>query len=128
MDNLDNHHASVNQLAILIFYFVLIGLITILSYLQDTLEFNRWLVQVLLISLGVGVFVFMGSKYPKLSAQRGVLLAFSIGVMTIIPAVLMSLSFPDEFWTQYATIGLSMAAASLLGFIFIELSSRYLDR
>ena len=110
--------------AITIFYLVLLGVITLLDYTNHLLQFSYWGLQVGLVTLGVLLLVGIGWRFPDLSAQRGMLLAFSIGVLTIIPAVLMSLNPPNDFWPQYFTIGLSMAAGSFLGFLFINLVSR----
>jgi hypothetical protein len=61
---------------------------------------------------------------PDLTAARGVLLAFTIGVLTIIPAVLMGLGNIPGFWPQYFSIALGMSAGSFLTFLFLKLSKR----
>jgi len=45
-----------------------------------------------------------------------------VGVLTIIPAVLMSLGPSRDFWSQYFLIALGMAAGSFLGFVFVRLA------
>ena len=110
--------------AVTIFSVILIVVVTILDQVNRALRFSYWGLQVGLISLGVLALVIIGWRFPDLSAQRWVLLAFGIGALTIIPAVLMSLNPPGDFWSQYFTIGLSMAAGSFLSFLFINLISR----
>ena len=110
--------------AVLIFYAVLLVVITVVDYVNGVLVFGYWFVQLGLISIGVATLVLVGWRFPHLSAQRGVLLTFSVSVMTIIPGVLMSLNPQGDFWPQYFNIGLSMAAGSFLGFLFINLVSR----
>lgn len=110
--------------AILIFYIVLLAVITVIDAVNGVLTLSYWGTQVSLISLGISLLVITGWWIPHLSAQRGVLLTFAVGVITIIPGVLMSLNPPGEFWAQYFSIGLSMAAGSFLGFLFINLISK----
>ena len=110
--------------AVLIFYGVLVIVITLLDYVNGIMVLSYWGIQFALISVGVLVLAFIGWKFPYLSAQRWVLLAFGVGVLTIIPGVLMGLNPPGEFWNQYFSVGLSMAAGSLLGFLFINLIGR----
>ena len=110
--------------AIIIFYIVLLIVITIVDQANNVLTWPYWGIQAGLISVGIVVLVLIGWRFPYLSAQRGVLLTFSIGVLTIIPGVLMSLNPIGDFWEQYFTIGLSMAVGSFLGFLFINLFSR----
>ena len=113
--------------AVAIFYIVLLGVITFLDWVNHILTLSYWAAQVGLISVGVAVLVLVGWRFPHLSAQRGVLLTFAVGILTIIPGVLMSLNPSSQFWTQYFGIGLSMAAGSFLGFMFINLVSRMPD-
>jgi len=54
-----------------------------------------------LITLGVAIFAVVGIWTPDLSAARGVFLAFTVGILTIIPAVLMGLGRIPGFWPQY---------------------------
>lgn len=76
--------------------------------------------------LGMLVLAAIGIQFPELSAPRGAFLVFSVGILTLIPAVLLSLNPPADFWSQYFTIGLSMAAGSFLGFLFIRLMDKRL--
>ncbi len=107
--------------ATIVFYLVLVAVVTILDLINQFFSPGSWAVQIGLITLGVGILAVISRKFPDLSAQRGVFLAFGIGVLTIIPAVLLSLTPPGDFWGQYFTIGLSMAAGSFLGFLFVKL-------
>lgn len=110
--------------ATFVFYVVLLLTITLTDWANSVLTLQYWLVQAGLITLGVAIFVFVGYRFADLSAQRSVLLAFSVGIFTIIPGVLMSLNPPGEFWSQYFTIGMALGAGSFLGFVFIELANR----
>jgi hypothetical protein len=80
------------------------------------------------MTVGVAIFALIGWRMPNLTAEQSVLLAFTVGVLTIIPAVLMSLGQARDFWSQYFLIALGMAAGSLLGFVFVRLASRYASR
>lgn len=112
--------------AVTAFYLVLIFIITLLDWVNQVLSLQYWAVQIGLTTIGIAIFVIIGYKVPDLTAQRGVLLAFSVGVLTIIPAVLMGLNISGNLWEDYFTIGLSMAAGSFLGFLFIKLTSKVL--
>lgn len=110
--------------AIVIFYIVLLGVITFVDWVNNVLTVSYWLTQVGLITVGIVILVLVGWRFPHLSAQRGVLLTFAVGIVTIIPGVLMCLNPTGYFWSQYFSIGLSMATGSFLGFLFINLVSR----
>ena len=112
--------------AVTVFYLILIFIITLLDWVNQVLSLQYWSVQIGLTTIGIAIFVIIGYKIPDLTAQRGVLLAFSVGVLTIIPAVLMGLNISGNLWEDYFTIGLSMAAGSFLGFLFIKLTNRVL--
>ena len=106
--------------ATVIFYVVLLIVVLVLDWINHVIVWPYWAAQIGLITLGIGIFVLIGRKYPDLSAQRGVVLAFSVGILTIIPGVLMALNPPPNFWSQYFSIGLGMAAGSFLSFLFIR--------
>ncbi|MFN8454024.1 MAG: hypothetical protein U0401_05005 [Anaerolineae bacterium] len=110
--------------AFALFYLVLIVIVTVLDWAKHLLEPRYWGTQVGLITLGVGIFAIVGWRLPDLSATRGVLLAFTVGILTIIPAVLMGLGQFPGFWIQYFSISLGMAAGSLLTFLFLRFSNR----
>ncbi len=112
--------------AFLIFFAVLLVVVTVLDWQNNILLWQPWGVQTGLIVLGMLVLAAVGFQFPDLSAPRGAFLVFSIGILTLIPAVLLSLNPPGDFWTQYFTIGLSMAAGSFLGFLFIRLMDKRL--
>ena len=122
------NHPVVAWRATIFFYLVLVAVVTISDLLNKIMSPVNWAIQIVLITLGVGILAAIGKKFPDLSAQRGVFLTFGISVPTIIPAVLLSLNPPDGFWSQYFTIGLSMAAGSFLGFLFVKLYNRSRDK
>ena len=103
-----------------LFYIVLIGIVTFLDLYNNIFRLTYWGVQIALITLGVGIFAFIGLRFPEISAARGVLLAFSVGILTIIPAVLMGLGRIPGLWPQYFFIAFGMAAGSFLTFVFIK--------
>ena len=81
-----------------------------------------------LITIGVGVFVLVGLRAPELTAARGVLLAFTIGILTIIPAVLMGLGRIPGLWPQYFYIAFGMAGGSFLTYLFLRFSQRMIGK
>lgn len=111
-----------------LFYIVLVLIVSLLDTVNNVLKLSYWGVQVGLITIGVGVFGIIGIRVPDLSATRGVLLAFTIGILTIIPAVLMGLGRIPGLWPQYFYIAFGMAAGSFLSFLFIRLSRRITDK
>ncbi|MFQ5577149.1 MAG: hypothetical protein ACE5G8_09215 [Anaerolineae bacterium] len=117
-------HSKQAWRATVVFYVVLLLVITILDWANQVLQLGYWGIQVGLITIGIILLWLVGRRFPDLSAQRGVFLAFSIGVLTIIPGVLMALKPGQDFWGQYFSIGLSMAAGSFLGFLFIKFAGK----
>jgi hypothetical protein len=111
-------------IAFVLFYIVLVAIVSILDWFNHVLTLSYWGTQVGLITLGVGVFAVVGFLTPDLSAARGVLLAFTVGILTIIPAVLMGLGRIPRLWPQYFNIALGMAAGSFLFFFFLKLSKK----
>lgn len=77
-----------------------------------------------LLTLGVGLFAIIGTRMPDLSATPSILLAFTIGILTIIPAVLMGLGKIPSLWPEYFYIAFGMAAGSLLTFLSLKLSKK----
>lgn len=118
------HRPSASWAAFLLFYFILLVVTGILDYANGLLTFSYFGAQVGLITLGVGVFAVIGWRFPGIKPQQGVLLAFTIGVLTIVPAVLMSLGQIPGFWSQYFLVAFGMAGGSFLGFIFVRLAKR----
>lgn len=110
--------------AFLLFYIVLLLIVTILDWANHLLAWRYWSTQAGLVTVGVGIFALAGLWMPDLSAARGVLLAFTIGILTIIPAVLMGLGNIPGFWSQYFSIALGMAAGSFLTFLFLKLTQK----
>ena len=103
-------------------------IITILDWVNGLLTWEYWGTQIGLMTIGVAIFALVGWRMPNLTAEQSVLLAFTVGVLTIIPAVLMSLGQSRGFWSQYFLIALGMAAGSFLGFVFVRLAGRYASR
>lgn len=117
-------HGKSSWVAFALFYLVLLLIITVLDWFNRVLTISYWGAQAGLISLGVGVLAIVGARLPDLSAARGVFLAFTIGILTIIPAVLMGLGRIPGLWSQYFSVALGMAAGSLLTFIFLKFITR----
>ena len=111
-----------------LFYIILVLIVSILDMVNNVLRPSYWGTQVGLITLGVGVFLIVGIRLPDLSAARGVLLAFTVGILTIIPAVLMGLGRIPGLWPQYFYIAFGMAAGSFLSFLFIRFSRKISDK
>lgn len=109
--------------AFILFYLVLVVIVTVLDWANHLLTMRYWGAQVGLITLGVGIFALVGMLTPELSAARGVLLTFTIGILTIIPAVLMSLGIPN-LWPQYFYVAFGMAAGSFLSFLFMRFTKK----
>jgi hypothetical protein len=111
-------------IAFALFYLILGLIVTVLDLFNGVLTLNYWGAQIGLITLGVGVLAIIGLWLKDLTAARGILLAFTVGVLTIIPAVLMGLGRIPGFWTQYFSVALGMAAGSFLTFLFLFFSRR----
>jgi hypothetical protein len=117
--------ASVSWSAFLLFYVTLLIVTGILDWANGLLNWQYAAVQIGLMTVGVAVFALIGWRAPNLKAQQGVLLAFTVGVLTIVPAVLMSLRQAPEFWQQYFLVALGMAAGSFMGFLFVWFIDRF---
>ena len=124
---MDTDGQKISWIAFGLFYVVLIIMITVLDAVNGILSPAYWLLQVTLITVGVGVFLLIGYLVRNLTAAQGVLLAFAVGILTIIPAVLMGLGPIPGLWPQYFYIALGMAAGSFLTFLFINLFNRTSD-
>jgi hypothetical protein len=114
--------------AFILFYIVLLLIVSILDWVNRVLTLSYFATQAGLITLGVAIFVFIGLRMPDLSASRGVLLAFTVGILTIIPAVLMGLGRIPDLWPQYFYIAFGMAGGSFLTFLFLRFSKKLADR
>ncbi len=119
---------SASWSAFLLFYFVMLIIIAVLDWANDLLAWQYVSTQVGLLTVGVAIFAVIGWRIPKLKAEQGVLLAFTVGVLTIIPAILMSLGQTKGFWPQYFLIAFGMAAGSFLGFLFVRLAGRFTSK
>jgi hypothetical protein len=107
-----------------LFYVVLIGMVSILDYANEVLTFSYWGTQVGLITLGVGILALVSMRMNDLSAARGIFLTFTIGILTIIPAVLMGLGRIPGLWPQYFYIALGIATGSFFTFLFLKFSQK----
>ena len=116
-------HYTSSWIAFVLFYLVVILIISVLDWFNGILTLSYWGAQVGLVTLGVGIFAVIGIWTPDLSAARGVFLTFTVGILTIIPAVLMGLGLPD-LWPRYFNIAFGMAAGSFLFFLFMKLSKK----
>lgn len=116
--------ARSSWVAFALFYLVLLLIITVLDWFNYVLTLPYWGMQAGLITLGVGIFAVFGAWMPDLSAGRGVFLAFTVGILTIIPAVLMGLGRIYGLWTQYFSVAFGMAAGSFLTFLFLKFSKK----
>ena len=114
--------------AFALFYVVLLIIVSILDFVNGLFTASYFGLQAGLITLGVAIFVFIGLRVPELPASRGVLLAFTVGILTIIPAVLMGLGRIPNLWPQYFYIAFGMATGSLLTFLFLRFSRRLIER
>lgn len=110
--------------AFALFYIVLLVIVLVLDFINKVLTLSYFGLQAGLITLGVVIFAIVGARFPDLSAGRGVLLTFTIGILTIIPAVLMGLGRIPNLWPQYFYIAFGMATGSLLTFIFVKFSKK----
>lgn len=109
-------------IAFVLFYVVLILVISVLDRVYGLMSLNYWLTQVGLLTIGVTIFALFAYFMPNLSPTASILLAFTIGIMTIIPALLMSLGDIPHFWSYYFSTAGGMAAGSFLTFLFLAFS------
>jgi hypothetical protein len=114
--------------ALLLFYIVLVAIVSLLDTVNHVFRLSYWGMQIGLITVGVGIFALVAARMPDLSAARGVLLAFTVGILTIIPAVLMGLGRIPGLWPQYFYIAFGMAMGSFLSFLFVRLSRKINDK
>ena len=124
---MDTDGRNISWIAFGLFYIVLVIIVTVLDAVNGTLSLGYWSLQITLITVGVGIFLLVGYLVPNLSAAQGVLLAFAVGILTIIPAVLMGLGPVPDLWPQYFYIALGMAAGSFLTFLFVKFFNRTSD-
>jgi len=113
---------SASWAAFVLFFFTVIVVTVVLDWANGLLAMRHLAKQIGLITLGIGIFAIVGWRVPQLTAQQGVLLAFTVGALTIIPAVLMGLGEMPGFWSQYFLVALGMAVGSFLAFLFVRLS------
>ena len=111
-----------------LFYVVLIIIVSILDYANGVLRLSYWGTQIGLITLGVGILALISIRTHDLSAARGIVLTFTIGILTIIPAVLMGLGRIPGLWPQYFYIALGIATGSFFTFLFLKFSQKMTRR
>ncbi|MCB0192574.1 MAG: hypothetical protein KDJ65_11575 [Anaerolineae bacterium] len=107
-----------------LFYATLLLIVSVLDTVNAIFTLRLFMTQLGLITFGVGVFAATALVMPNLSATRSILLAFTVGILTIIPAVLMGLGRIPGLWPQYFYIALGMAAGSILTFFSLWYASR----
>jgi hypothetical protein len=111
--------------AFALFYVLMLIIMASLDWVNGVLRPTYYLAQVELLTLGVGIFALVGWRLPHIRAEHGALLAFTIGVLTIVPAILMSLNpMIEGFWSEYFLVAFGMASGSLLAFGFARLAAR----
>lgn len=107
-----------------LFYAVLLFIVSVLDTVNEILSLRLIIAQIGLITVGVGIFAVAAVVVPNLSAAWSIVLAFAVGILTIIPAVLMGLGQVPDLWPQYFYVALGMAAGSLLTFFSLWYAKR----
>ena len=123
-----SHKTSVSWIAFLLFYITMLAVTAILDCANGLLTFSYAAVQVGLISGGVAIFALVGWRTPHLRPEFGAMLAFTVGIFTIIPAILMSMGKIEGFWPQYFLVAFGIAGGSLMGFLFVYLTRKISQR
>ena len=113
---------SASWAAFVLFFLTMVVVTVVLDWANGLLAMRYLAIQIGLIILGVGVFALVGWRVPQITAQQGALLAFTVGALTIIPAILMGLGDMPGFWPQYFLVASGMAAGSFLALLFVRLS------
>ena len=111
--------------AFVLFYIVLLAIVLTLDSYNNVLSWTYFGTQAGLITSGVAVFAIAGMRMHDLAAVHGVFLAFTVGILTIIPAVLMGLGAIPNLWPQYFYIAFGMASGSFLTFLFMLFSKKF---
>lgn len=110
--------------ALVLFYLILVLIVSVLDNFNGLLTVPYLAIQVVLLTVGVLIFMIVGYNIPNMTPIAGVLLAFTVGVLTIIPAILMGIGDIPGFWRQYFSIAGGMAAGSFLTFLFLGFSRK----
>jgi hypothetical protein len=115
---------SSSWVAFALFYVAMMVGISFLDWVNQVFSWSLWLTQTILFTLGVIIFGLVGLRWPNLTPQASVVLAFTIGILTIVPATLMGLGPIEHLWPQYFLVAFGMAAGSILGFLFVHTFSQ----
>lgn len=116
--------SSKSWAALIMFYVVMLAVAGVLDWSNGLLKPEYALAQAGLISVGVGIFALIGWRLPRVTAEASVLLAFSVGILTIVPAILMGLGEVTGFWAHYFLVAFGMAGGSFLALVFVRLAAR----
>lgn len=111
-----------------LFYLTSLIIVSLLDDVNNVLTPSYWGAQVGLITVGVGLLALVGIRFPDISAGRTILLTFTIGILTIIPAVLMGLGRIPGLWPQYFYIAFGMATGSFLTLLFLNFSPKIMSK
>ena len=119
---------SVSWTAFVLFYLIMLVVAGILDWSNGLLTVSYAAVQLGLITVGVAIFGLVGWRAPDLRAEYSAMLAFTVGIFTIVPAILMSLGNLQGFWPQYFLVAFGMAGGGLMGFLFVYLTRKMTSR
>jgi hypothetical protein len=119
---------SISWIAFLLLFITMIVITGILDWVNGLLTPSYAGVQLGLITVGIAIFAVVGWRVPNLRAEYGAMLAFTVGIFTIVPAILMSLGKIAGFWPQYFLVAFGIAGGSLMGFAFVYLTRRISQR
>jgi hypothetical protein len=110
--------------AFALFYLAMTALVSFLDWANQVFYWPLWLTQMGLVTLGMIIFGLVSWRWPVISPQVSAVLAFTVGILTIVPATLMGLGPIEGLWPQYFLVAFGMAAGSILGFLFVHTFSQ----
>lgn len=122
------NRSSISWGAFGLFYVVILVVTAVLDQVNGVLTLAHLWPQLVLITTGVLIFALVGWRAPRFTPAMGVLLTFTVGILTIVPGVLLSLGQRSDFWAGYFLVAGGMAGGSSLGLLFIWLSARIRNR
>lgn len=128
MSSSTSNRSSISWGAFGLFYVVILVVTGVLDHVNGVLTFAHMWPQVVLITIGVLIFALVGWRAPRFTPAMGVLMTFTVGILTIVPGVLLSLGQRSDFWAGYFLVAGGMAGGSSLGLLFIWLSTRIRNR